>query len=174
MAIGVVEQLEVVDVDHQERQLAVVLLRLHPLEIEPALESAPVGEAGQHVDRGDHGQPVVGGDQLALALGKLRRHRVEGAGQRNKFSRKAVARGAHRPLALAESFRHRRYHPDRLDDEFFRGDQGAEQHEQADEAELHVGGANLAIGVRGNFRFIDADDQARSGAGNAGSADSAF
>ena len=74
MAIGVVEQLEVIDVDHQQRQLAVILQGLHPFEIERLWK--PRGWRGRtHVDRGHHGQPV-GGDQLALALAELRRHRV--------------------------------------------------------------------------------------------------
>lgn len=44
MAIGVVVRFEVIDIDHQQRQLAVLLLRLHPFEIQAALEAAPVGE----------------------------------------------------------------------------------------------------------------------------------
>src|ERR1700674_4195030 len=51
MAIAIVEQFEVVDIDHQERQLAVILPGLHPLEVEPALEAAPVGEAGRLTGR---------------------------------------------------------------------------------------------------------------------------
>ena len=174
MAIGVVEELEVIDVDHQQRQFAAILLRLHPFEIEPALEAAPVGEAGQHVDRGHHGEPVIGGDQFALALAELRRHRVEGAGQRNEFGRQAAARRARRPVALAKSFGHRRHHLDRLDDQLLRGDQRAEQHKQADEAELQIGGANLAVDRGGHLGFIDADDQARLRAGNAGKVDRAL
>ena len=57
-----------------------------------------------------------------------------------------------------------------MDDELLRGDQGAEQHEQADEAELQIGGADLAIDGRGHLGFVDADDQARLRAGDPGKA----
>ena len=50
VAVGVVVELEMIDVDHQERQFAGILLRLQPLEIEPALEAATVGKAREHVD----------------------------------------------------------------------------------------------------------------------------
>ena len=148
MAVGIVEQLEVIDVDHQKRQFAVVLLGLHPFEVEPALEAAPVGEAGQHVDRGDHGQPVIGGDQFPLALAELRRHRVEGPGQRNKFRRQRL--GAAR---TDQSPWPKRFATDRIISigwmmSFSRGDQRAEQHEQTDEAELQIGGADIAIDRR--------------------------
>src|SRR4051812_49822140 len=40
MSVGVVEQLEVIDVDHQQRQVTGVLLRPRPFEIQTALEPA--------------------------------------------------------------------------------------------------------------------------------------
>jgi len=34
MAVGAVEQIEVIEIDHQQRQFAVILLGLHPFEVE--------------------------------------------------------------------------------------------------------------------------------------------
>ena len=99
----------------------------------------------------------------AIAL-KARASGTNSAGRR-------LARRARRPVALAEALRHRRHHLDRLDDELLRGDQRAEQHEQADEAELQIGGADLAVDRGGHPGFVDADDQARSGAGDSRKAD---
>ncbi len=61
-----------------------------------------------------------------------------------------------------------------LDDELLGGDQRAEQHEQADEAELQIGGANVVIDRGRHLGFVDADDQARLRAGNAREVDDAF
>ena len=82
-----------------------------------------------------------------------------------------LARDARRPVALAEPLGHAGHHLDRLDDELLRADQRAEQHEQADEAELEIGGADLAIDRRRHLGLVDADDQARLRAGNARKAD---
>ena len=150
------------------------MLGFHPFEVEPALEAAPVGQAGEHVDRRHHGQAIIGRDQFALAFGKLRRHRVKRTRQRHKFRRQTLCRRARRPVALAKAFGHRRHHADRLDDELFRADQRAEQHEQADESELKIGGVDLAVDGGRNPGFVDADDQARSGAGNAHEVDFTF
>ena len=62
-------------------------------------------------------------------------------------------------------------HLDRLDDQLFRGDQRAKQHEQADEAELQISGADIAVDRRRDLGFVDADDQARLRSGNARKAD---
>jgi len=48
------------------------LLRLHPFEVEPALEAAAVGKADSMSIEAITVSPVVGGDQLALALAELR------------------------------------------------------------------------------------------------------
>ena len=174
MAIGVVVKLEVIDIDHQQRQLAMILLRLQPFEIEPALEAAAIGQARQHVDRGHHGEPVVGRDQLALALAELRRHRVEGACQRHEFQRQPAARNAGRPVPFAEPPGHAGHDFDRIDDELLRPDQRAEQHEQADESQLKIGGADIAIDRGRHLGLVDADDQARLRSGNAGETDGAL
>ncbi len=96
----------------------------------------------------------------------LRRHRIEGARQRNEFGGQAAAPRARRPVALAEALRGRRHQLDRVDDELFGGDQRAEQHEQADKAELQIGGADVAVDRRRHLGLVDADDQARLRAGN--------
>ncbi len=173
MTVSVVVELEVIDVDHQERQFAAVLLGLHPFEIEPALEAAPVGKTRQHVDRGDDGEAVIGGDQLALALAELGRHRVEGARQRYEFRRQAVAHRARRPVALTEALGHVRQHVDRLNDQLFGGDQRAEQDEQADEEELQICSADVAVDRRGDFVLVDAGDQARASVGDPRKSDGA-
>src|SRR5258708_7741218 len=85
MAISVVVKFEVIDVDHQKRQFALVLLGLHPFEIEPALEAAPVGEARQHVERGDDGEAVVGRAPFLLALAEFLGHTVGGRRQRHEL-----------------------------------------------------------------------------------------
>ena len=150
-----------IDVDHQQRQFAAILLRLHPLEIEPALEAAAVGESGQHVDGGHYGEAIVGRQHLALALAEARCHRVEGARQRHELGRHTVACDARRPVALAEAFGHAGHHLDRLDDQFFRADQRAEQYEQADQGELQIGGADLTIDRGGHLALVDAHHQPR-------------
>ena len=45
MAVAVIEQLEVIDIDHQQCQVVAGLLGAQPFEIEPALEAASIGEA---------------------------------------------------------------------------------------------------------------------------------
>jgi len=52
-------------------------------------------------------------------------------------------------------------------------EQGAEQHEQADESKLQISGANLFVDVGAQSGFVDADDQAGLRAGNACEADGA-
>ena len=137
-----------------------MLLRLHPFEIQTALEPAAVGKPGQHVDRCDHCQPVIGRDQVPFALAELRRHRVERAGQRNEFRGQRFASCPRRPVALAEAFGHRSDDLDRLNDKLLRRDQRTEQHEYADKGELKIGGADLAVDRGRYLGFIDADDQA--------------
>ena len=50
MADTVVDRLEVVEVEHHQRQLAVVALRAGDLLREQLVEAAPVAEAGERVD----------------------------------------------------------------------------------------------------------------------------
>ena len=65
VAVAIVEQLEVVDVDHQQRDRATELAGALPFGGEPRVEAAPVGEAGQRVARRELLQVAVGGAQLA-------------------------------------------------------------------------------------------------------------
>ena len=174
VAVGVVVELEMIDIDHQKRQLRAILPGLHPFIFQPALETAPVGEAGEHVDGGHHGEAVVGGEQFALALAEPRRHGVEGAGQRHEFRWQAFSAGACRPVALAKALGGAGQDVDRLDDERFGRDQRAQQHEQADKAELQIGGADIAVDRRGRLLLVIGDDQARAGAGDARKADGAL
>src|SRR5690606_9844336 len=79
--LGVVERLEVIDVDHQEPDRRARPHGALPLPFERDLEGAAVGEAGQR---------VAGGEGLELAVGDLER-----------FSRRLELPGvAHPPLGL--------------------------------------------------------------------------
>ena len=65
VAVAIVEQLEVVDVDHQQCDRATSLPAPLPFGGEPRVEAAPVGEARQCVARCQLLQVAVGGAQLA-------------------------------------------------------------------------------------------------------------
>ena len=60
MAVTVVEQLEVIDVNHQQRDRPPQLRRKLPFRLQPRVESAPVGKAGKPVTGGELRQMQVG------------------------------------------------------------------------------------------------------------------
>jgi hypothetical protein len=97
VAVGVVEPLEVVEVDHDERERAPVAARPRDLLRELAVEVAPVGEPRERVGERDHDEPRP-------LLGELRGHAVEGVRER--------------PDLVGSGDRHARAHvapPERID-----------------------------------------------------------
>ena len=60
MAMGVVERLEMVGVDHQERDRGAVAHGAPPFAFDDRIEFAPVAQAGQRVGRGHLLEQVFG------------------------------------------------------------------------------------------------------------------
>ena len=79
VAIVVVEQLEMIDIDHHQRDRLVCLGGLLPLLLQPHVETAAIGEAGEAVEASQLVEMLVGDMQFLLARGELARHVVERA-----------------------------------------------------------------------------------------------
>src|SRR3954465_5063685 len=59
MAVMIVELLEMIDIDQQERELRAVAPGARPFVRETLVECAPVGEAGKAVGRCERGELVL-------------------------------------------------------------------------------------------------------------------
>src|SRR5262249_950113 len=77
------------------------------------------------------------------------------------------AAGAAAPLAAADPGRHARQPADRPDAQLLAAEPRREQHDQPEQPELQIGDAGLAVDAAQQVAFVEADDEARLGAGNA-------
>ena len=103
MAVTVVVELEVIDIDHHQRDRLVDLAGAPPFLLELAVEAAAVGEPGQAVEARQLLEVLVGDAQFFLALGELDRHIVERGGERLEFGDPGLLRRAHVEIAAAEA-----------------------------------------------------------------------
>ena len=92
MAVTVVEQLEMIDIDHHQRERLAALGRSTPLALELAVEAAPVGQAGKAVEARQLLQVLIGDLQFLFARRKLARHVVERGGKRFEFGNPGLLR----------------------------------------------------------------------------------
>ncbi|MNP85344.1 hypothetical protein D3C76_1850480 [compost metagenome] len=58
--MALVECLEVIDIDHQDRQWPAVALSPCPFQTQHLIQTAAVGQAGEAVSRGQGGQALLG------------------------------------------------------------------------------------------------------------------
>ena len=113
MAVAVVVQLEMIDIDHHQRDRLATFAGVLPFALELAVEAAAVGKAGQAVEARQLFEVLIGDAQFLLALGELARHVVERDGKRLELGEPASLRCAHVQFAAAETRRRARQRPDR-------------------------------------------------------------
>src|SRR6516225_8052605 len=73
VAITIIEQLEVIDIDHDQSERLAQFIRVAPGMIQFAIEAAPVGKAGKAVEARQFLQMLIGDLQLFLARRELAR-----------------------------------------------------------------------------------------------------
>ena len=91
------------------------------------------------------------------------RHGVERARERREFGGPAAPRGADLQIAVADMHRHAGKRAQRPHDRVLAAEPDAEQHERADQGELEVGHAHLAIDAAQHLGLVEADRQKRIG-----------
>ena len=146
VTIAIVEQLEVIDVDHQQPDGRAA--RLPPCARERFIEGASVGETRERIDRRELLEVLVGGAQFAFALGKLLRHVGEGSRERREFLRPSLPFRARAEIATSEPRRGARQRTDGIDDQPLAADPSDHQHEDSEETEVQVGDLDLAVDRR--------------------------
>ena len=67
--VSVVEEFEVVDVDHRQGDRAVGALRMPPFDVEDVFESASIGQAGEGIGDAEYFEAGVGDREFVGALG---------------------------------------------------------------------------------------------------------
>jgi hypothetical protein len=102
MSVTIVEQLEVIDVDHQQSDRAPMPDRLPPGPRQGFIEVAAVGQAGQRIDQCELLEMLVGGPQLTLAFGQLLRHLAQRRCERRELLGPALPLGTRSQVAASE------------------------------------------------------------------------
>ena len=135
VTVTVVEQLEVIDIDHHQRkrrpQFSTALCqsrsswRSKPRRLASPLKTV---EARQFL------KVLIGDLQFLLARGELGRHIVERGRERREFGDPGLLRGSRVQIAAAEARCGAHQRPDRLDHELFAAEPGQQQHEYAEHA----------------------------------------
>ena len=157
MPVLVIEQLEVIDVDHQQADRTLEVGRTLPLRREAQIETASIGETGKAVDRGEFLQVLVGGAQFALAGGELEGHFVEGGDERGEFRRPVLDLGAYVELAAADARGGARERSDRLDDQLLATEPSGEQGQNTEEQKLSVCDTDLTVDSTQDLPFVETD-----------------
>jgi len=97
----------------------------------------------------------------------------ERGGERDEFRRELAAIWARVEIAAADARRRAGERPDRLDDQLLAPIPGGQQGENAEQRKLQIGDADLASMRRSAFRLVEADQDARIGAGKPREAENA-
>ena len=128
-----------------------------PFLLELAVETAPVGEAGQAVEARQFIEMLVGDAQLFLASGELARHIVERDGKRLEFGEPRIAGRAHMQVAAAETRGGAHQRPDRAHHELLAAEPCDQQDEQPEQHELQIGEVEFAVDIALHHSLVETD-----------------
>ena len=167
MAVAVVEQLEMIDIDHHQRERLAALGGALPFALDLAVEAAPVGKPAEAVEARQLLEMLVGDLQFFLALGELGRHVVKRRRERLEFGDPGLLRRAHVQIAAAETRGGAHQRPDRPHDELLAAEPCQEQNEQAEQDKLQIGDVDLAVDAAMHGVFVEADGKPRLRPGHA-------
>ena len=166
MTVAVVEQLEMIDIDHHQRQRLLPIGRAFPLVVELTVEAAPIGESGEAVKARQLLQVLVGDLQFLLAPGELARHVVECRGKRFELRQPGRIRCANAQIAAAEARGGARQRPDRPHDQLFAAEPSGEKNQRAKQRELQVSDGDLAVDPTVHDGLVQAHGKPRPGPGH--------
>ena len=161
MAVTVVVELEVIDIDHHQRHRLVDLAGAPPFLLELAVEAAAVGEPGQAVEARQLLEVLVGDAQFLLAFGELLRHVVERGGKRLELRDPGLLRRAHTEIAASDAGCGAHQGADRLDDELLAAEPRHQQNEDAEQRELQEGDGRFMVDAGLHGALVEADGKAR-------------
>src|SRR5271170_7282031 len=143
MTVAVVEQLEMVDIDHHQGKRLAIFVGPLPLAIERTIEAAPVSQTRQAVEARQLIQVLIGDLQFLLPRGEFVRHVVKRRRERLEFSDPWLVGSAHIQFAASEARRHARQPSDRPQDQTLAAEPGGEKNKHAEYPKLHVRDADL-------------------------------
>ena len=149
MAIPVVEQLEVIDIEHHLRNRLAMLGGELPFARQLPIEAAPVGEATQSVEACKRLEVFVGDLQFLLARGEFPRHIVKRCRERFELG---DTRFVGRPARAGRHAEARRS----------AAEPGKQQNEYAKRSELQTGNRGFAIDAVADGIFVEPDGKTRS------------
>ncbi len=163
VAVGVVDALEVVEVDQRHAPVLLAALEPHALVLQQLLHVAAVDQAGEVVVRGQAMDVGQRGPELDLLAAQAVAHAVQAHGQRadaghHDAQHDEVHHLAAERIALRAVLRHQRHHDaehrqhvDADPDDLAAGQAEHAEHQDdgQDQADDHVRGAGERIGPRG-------------------------
>ena len=161
VAVTIVEQLEVIDIDHHQRQRRAAFGGLLPFALDLAVEAAAVGKAAETVEACQLVEMPIGDLQFFLARGELGCHVVKRCGERRKFGNPGLLRRAHMQIAAAEARRGAHQRADRPHHQLLAAEPGDEQNEQAEHDELQIGDIDLVIDAGMHGALVETDGEPR-------------
>jgi hypothetical protein len=160
MAVAIVECLEVVDVDHHEGERFAG--RAAPFLVELGIEAVAIGQP-RRLSSLVRRSRCAFATRNSLPLGEALRHGVERVCQRHELGRPTAARRADREIAVADVNRHAGKRAQRPHDHMLAAEPHTEQDQDADQHELEIRHAHLAIDPAQHVGLVEVDGKNRVG-----------
>src|SRR5262249_27271369 len=157
VAVGIVEQLEIIDIQHEQGDGSVQPSCALPLAFQPGVKTAPVGQAGKTVDRGQFGQLVVGRAQLALAACQSAGHVIKSRCQRHELGCPIFRPGADVEVTASDARGGAGERANRLDNQLFAADPSRKQGEEAKQDQFDIGNSKLSVDAAEDLAFLEPD-----------------
>ena len=159
VAIAVVVQLEMIDIDHHQRHRLIDLAGAPPFLLELTVKAAAVGKPGEAVEARQLFEMLVGDAQFLFARGELLRHVVERGGKRLELRDPGLLRRAHMEIAAADAGRGAYQGADRPDDELLAAEPRHEQDEDAEQRQLQKGDGGCMVDAGLHGVLVEADGE---------------